>query len=363
MSKPLLSACPLMGAAVLFVGAAWLWNVRQSEAAVPRQLLERTYQADNQLEYAALSDVSTIYGTSSMKSQARLVRAPEKMTITYLSGSMAGSQSGYNERWFWRRDKNSARPFAEVSERPAAMAKRRYLLLVKNYRATAGGAEAVNGRSAHIIELHPARTIDGAQGPYKRLWIDDETGLTLRTDAFNYELRPVMSSVLSHIDFSPKVSAETFMPPGEMQHMAQRTGWIAQDTGDDAAAAEKESGLTTPRCGWLPDGFELDGYGIHHCPAERAIPIVAALARYTDGLNTLTVFALTPQKNAAALLAQESAPKSCDFGPGTMVTQSRAGTKLVAVADLPPVTLTRVLEHTQLSASQEVTSRDATSAH
>lgn len=340
-----------MGATILLAGSALLWNIRQDQAAQPRRLLESTFDADNQLKYAAVSEISAFYGQGSMKSEARLVRAPGRMAITYISGSMAGSQTGYNERWFWRRDKQTAQPFAEVNERPADMAKRRYALLLRNYHVLDGGAETINGRPAHIVELHPVNDIDGAEGPCKRLWIDDATGLTLRTDAFNYECRPVMRSILSKLDFSPQITDVTFMPPGEMQHKAKLVGWVARDTGCDPAAAEKAGGLIPPRCLWLPAGFELDGYGVHHCPAQQSMPIVAALARYTDGLNTLTVFALTRQKNAAALIAAPAAPQSCDFGPGTMVTQARDGVKLVAVADLPPVTLTRVLEHTKLSES------------
>jgi negative regulator of sigma E activity len=160
-----------------------------------------------------------------------------------------------------------------------------------------------------------------------------------------------MRSVLSHLNLKPQVSDTTFMPPAEMLHMAKSQGWTARDIGTDAVAAQKDSGLAPPRAGWLPDGFELDGYGVHHCPPQREMPIVAALARYTDGINTLTVFAMTPEKNAPQLMTKDS-PRSCDFGPGTMVSQARGAVKLVAVGDLPPVTLNRVLEHTELAALQ-----------
>lgn len=350
MSKEFSRALPLVGAAALLGGAAWIWTVRSSEAARPRQLLERTYRVDNELQYQAMSEVSALYGQGKMNSKARLVRAPAKMVLTYLSGDMAGVQSGYNERWFWRRDKNNSQPFAEVTQRPSDMAARRYALLVKNYRVLDAGQETINGRASDVIELHPAHAIDGAQGPYKRLWIDRETGLTLRTDAFNYESRPVMRTVLTELNLNPQINDSTFMPPAAMLQLAKQQGWTARDVGTDAAAAQKAGGLAPPRATWLPAGFELDGYGVHHCPAEQKVPITASLARYTDGLNTLTVFALLPQKNAPSLIASAT-PQACDFGPGTMVSQNLKGIKLVAVGDLPPVTLQRVLDKTEMSAT------------
>lgn len=348
MSTPIFRVCPVIGAAALLVGAGWLWNVRQNEAAGPRQLLERTYQADNELQYEALSEVSAYYGTGSMKSSARLVRAPAKMAISYIAGDMAGTQSGYNERWFWRSDKSSDHPYAEVTRRPADTAAQRFSLLLKNYRVLSAGTETINQRAAHVIELHPLNHIDGAQGPYKRLWIDDETGLTLRTDTFNYERRPVMRSVLSEVNFEPQISESTFMPPGKMQKLAARDGWVARDTGMDASAARKSGGIAPPQATWLPPGFELDGYGVHHCPASQENPIIATLSRYTDGLNSLTVFALAPRHNPATVLTTGAAAKACDYGPGTMVSKSHNGIKLVAVGDLPPATLTRVLDKTQI---------------
>ncbi|HEX8550982.1 MAG TPA: MucB/RseB C-terminal domain-containing protein [Abditibacteriaceae bacterium] len=344
-------ALPLGAAAFLLGASAWVWKERQSEAARPRELLERTYHADNEMQYAAISKVTALYGTQPMNSTARVVRAPRKLSITYIDGDMSGLQSGYNERWFWRRDGKDAQAFAEVTQRPQDMAARRYSLLTNNYRALDGGQEVLDGRPVGVLELRPQKTFDGAVGPYKRLWVDEETGLTMRTDSFNYEGRLVMRTILSNLDLKPEVRSTTFMPPEALNALADKTGWIARDTGTDAQAAHTASGLEPPRAMWLPTGFELDGYGVHQCPSERVQPITAALSRYTDGLNTLTIFVMNPlpgTPSEKSMGKKTDGPKSCDFGPGTMAMSSRAGKKLIAVGDLPPATLSRVLEKTSL---------------
>jgi negative regulator of sigma E activity len=102
---------------------------------------------------------------------------------------------------------------------------------------------------------------------------------------------------------------------------------------------------------WLPTGFELDGYGVHQCPSERSQPITAALSRYTDGLNTLTIFVmnpLPPTSDSKLVVEKADGPQSCDFGPGTMAMRSHEGKKLIAVGDLPLATLSRVLDKTSL---------------
>jgi negative regulator of sigma E activity len=86
----------------------------------------------------------------------------------------------------------------------------------------------------------------------------------------------------------------------------------------------------------LPAGFELDGYGLHKAVQGSSKQIV--LSRYSDGLNTLTVFAMP----GSASLKTDSWG-SCDFGPGTLASRLTGGGRLVAISDLPDATLQRVL--------------------
>jgi outer membrane lipoprotein-sorting protein len=362
----------LFAATAAVLGASfWLWNTRRegatpavSDAKLATSLVNRTYQADNNMQYSATTKVTAMYGDDMMVSEARVVRAPHKMAITYISGDKAGLQSGYNDRWFWRRGSGGNMvAYAEVPQRPSEMAARRFKLMMENYRGYFLGDEELGGHAAHVVELRPIHSIDGAQGPVKRMWIDSKSGLTLRSDNYNCRKELVMRSVLSDINLQPQISQATFTPTENMRKAADSNGWIALEVGANASKVIEQTGISPPKADWIPAGFELDGHGVHTCPPERAEPVLAALTRYTDGLNTLTIFAMrvldvTSEASTTGGKAQDkkaSEKKSCDFGPGTMVMRNKGSVRLLAVADLPPVTLERVLDATK----SEVVSRPA----
>lgn len=339
---------PLAALAVL-VAALTIYSMRRANARFAGEMLTRTYQADNGLTYKATSSVTATYGKHKMKSEAKIVRAPNKLSITYISGDQAGLQSGYNERWFWRRDKPGApiKAYAEVKLKPADMAAKRFDLMMRNYRAFLIGKDQVNGRPTEIVEVRPRNYVDGARGPFKRFWIDHDSGLTLRTDAFNYQKQLVMSTVLSAVELNPNIEPDTFASTASMLQVASRGGWTAEEMGEDTADVERETGIRISNPGYLPPGFAFDGVGVHTCTgfgeSERA-----ALSRYSDGVNALTIFALAGTKATKAQI-KDATRGSCDFGPGTMVMADKGELHTVAVGDLPPVTLRRVLDSTTVA--------------
>jgi negative regulator of sigma E activity len=231
------------------------------------------------------------------------------------------------------------------------MGERRFALMLENYRANWYGQRQLAGRTADIVDISPFNAIDGAHGPAKRLWIDSETGLTLRVETYNYQLQQVMSSTLSDLNLSPRISAVTFPAVPDTPDVAKTDPWMAQDLGNDSASVVRLTHLQPPRARELPPGFHIESVGVHRC-AEAANAPTAALTRYTDGLNTLTIFALKPTTETQNIAAsaeskqpgqEDSGVQTCDFGPGTMVMSNRDGQRLIAVGDLPPQTLYRVL--------------------
>jgi negative regulator of sigma E activity len=354
---------PLVAALVL-TAALSLWIARRNRPEVPQDeqaqqvhsLLQSTVKADNTLTYSAISTVTAMYGDHTMKARARLVRAPRKLSITYLDGDSKGLHSGYNEKWFWRQDSDNSplRAYAEVEYRPYEMAEKRFVLTTKNYRGRILGSETVNGRLAQIVELQRHQLIDNAPGPMKRLWIDRDSGLTLRVDSFNYQARRVMTSELSNINLRPNVK-DAFVPPARMQTAAAVTPWMASEMGSQIQKVVQITRIYPPQPDYVPPGFEFDSVGVHRCNDTNA-KFVAALTRYSDGINVLTVFAMRPDVKlpGATGNAKDSSAKgnskrqSCDFGMGTMAMRELPEGRLVAVADLPPQTINRVLDSTRI---------------
>jgi negative regulator of sigma E activity len=321
-----------------------------------RALLERTHQADVQTPYSALYQARAMYGDRAMKSTAHVVRAPRKLAITYLDGDSKGLKSGFNEHWFWRQDSQASplEAYAEVALRPDEMTQQRFERLLKNYRASALAPQEVEQRKTDVVELSPLYPVEGATGPRKRLWIDEQTGLTLRTQTFNHQGRLVMTTELKQLDTTPQITATTFVPPADMVKAAQARPWMAAEMGSKREEVARATGLEPPQPKYVPAGFEFDNVGIHRC-SDMGTPIVAAHSRYSDGLNALTVFAFkikdgsplaTKKTESKATDEGAKSQETCTFGPATMAMRDIPGGRLVAVADLPTGVLIRVLDST-----------------
>ena len=344
----------LVPSLLILAAALALWNSRrarfehrQVERAneVP-MLLQSTRKADMQLTYSALSTVEGMVGTRPMNATARLVKAPRKLSVTYLSGDARGVQSGFNERWFWRQTGHEPmEAYASVEYRPDEMASKRFKLLMHNYRGELLRSESVDGRDSDVVELRPIKVLEGATGPFKRLWIDRQTALTLRVDAFNYKSQPTMRTVLSKVDFTPQIEASTFVPPAKMFALAAVKPWRAEELGDHRAKAAQQARVLPPQPRFLPPGFAFDSVGVHRCDIPGS-PSLAALSRYTDGMNVMTIFAMKRAPGAAQSNGKQG--QSCDFGPGAMAMREMPQGTLIAVADLPPAILRRVLESTEV---------------
>ena len=344
---------------IVLVAAFGVWQAKTRSVVHPPprpdkpqsnalQLLAKSRRADSDLAYQATVTVTANYGGHTMKSVAKLFRAPRKLSIHYIEGDGKGMQSGFNERWFWRQEgaTSPVQAYAEVAYRPDEMAAQRFEQLKKNYRATSMGTDTIDGRKTRVIELvalhsQGASTRAEEKRPARRLWIDEKSGLTLRQDTFNYRGEPIMKSVLSKVVLNPKFAPDVFMPPATMVKAAHKNSWMAEEMGDKAKQVAQQAGVEPPQPTFLPAGYSYDNVGLHRCsPTGKEM---AALSRYGDGLNVLTVFALAPKQDSA-----KSGAQVCDFGHGTMAMRSTPQGALVAVGDLPPAVLQRVLASTKV---------------
>lgn len=309
-------------------------------------LLYQALWADNHYTYMARTSTMAVYGNEKINTVASMIHAPQGYAITYLSGDPRGLTSGFNRRWSWRKASASAplTAYATMQRNATDMVAARFARMLQNYSAMWSGQDKVGNRLADVVWISPFNATAGAHGPAKCLWIDAATKLTLRVKTFNYQMNPVMESTLSNINLHPALTAATFPIEPEMKQVVKGTPWMAQDMGDDGAAVKKlTGGLAPPVPKELPPGFVRESVGVHRISADGS-PQFAAVARYTDGLNTLTMFALKAAPGAKGETgATNKMVQSCDFGPGTIVIHDTAQERLVAVSDLPIQTLYRVL--------------------
>jgi outer membrane lipoprotein-sorting protein len=356
-------------ALIVFVASLWVYKERREhhqEKAIAKQqiktqravaMLFRAFHTDNYLTYSALSTTTAHMGNQEMKSVARIVHAPQKLSIQYESGALAGVSMGYNQHWTWRKTVSQPMiPYAELERPNEEMAAQRFALMLENYKARWEGNETQNGREVEIVRLMPLYPAEGASGPARKLWIDAKTGLTLRQQSFNFMMMKVMESVLSDVNYEPEIKAGTFVTPETLSVAAKTKPWMAHETLNDRERVAKLAKLYPPEVKKLPTGFEFDGVGAHRCQSCDGA-CYAALSRYTDGLNTLTVFALRPDCSSVDGVSSDvkSSPsksanvaQSCEFGTGTLAMRDVPEGHLIAVSDLPAATLKSVLASTTL---------------
>ena len=305
-------------------------------------LLCKALLADSHLTYTATSQTTARYGSKTMTSTAKVSHAPHQLAVNYLKGSNQGLNAGFSERWFWRQSGSQAvTPYAALQSETSELATRRFAALLENYRAEWKGHGTVAGRPVDVVELWPFETVDGSSGPGKRLSLDRGSQLVLRVETFNHRRESVMVTEFSRVTINPPIAANTFKTPGLILASAQHQPWTAQEMGSDQQAVARKTGLLPPRLAQrdLPPGFAMESVGTHHCAVSS---VDAALTRFSDGLNTLTVFSMRDDaKNPAKEL-------SCDFGPGAVVSRGTHGLRVIAVGDLPPATLRRMVEKAQV---------------
>ncbi len=349
---------------VMLVAALLVWNDRtararqthlQQEMAAQQErsqhavaLLSRAFEAENGMTYAARAHTMTAYGDQKIKNVAWMVQAPDHLYVKYLDGHYKGMQFGYSQRWFYRQCNQTGRKmaYAEVEKMPTRSAAHRFALLLQNYRAQWVKSDKLQGRAVEVVQLLPIHPVEGARGPAQRIWIDAENGLPMRTECFDYKLRPTLDTSLSDIDLSPRITSATFKAPAQILDMTKTTPWMTRDLGGDKAKVETITGLVAPLATYLPPGFVFEHVGVYllegltkQFVAPPQLTDYAALTRYTDGLNALTIFALRQAD-------KKGDNEDYNFGPGTLVMRDVPDGVIVAVADLPPPVLRKVLAST-----------------
>lgn len=308
-------------------------------------LLGRALQANNQVPFSAHVDTVVFMGTRGLQSEARLMSAPNHLSITYLSGPVKGQKSGVSDRFFWRQSASGQLiPYAEINTGFDQIAQRRFGLMRANYQAYLQAPGEIGGRPVQVVEVRPTRPSRSMSGPARRIFIDDATGLTLRTETFNSRLQPVSHSTFSNIDLQPKLDSTDFLQTTEIASAANQSFWKGEELGEDARQIEQQTGLAPPQSDALPHGWERDGFGIHRCATAGQELCTAAFTRYTDGLNVMTLFAMKNPDNTAGAHASNSAPYNCSFGPGALVSRPDGAGTLLAIGDLPPEVLRHVLD-------------------
>lgn len=143
--------------------------------------------------------------------------------------------------------------------------------MLRNYCAQQVGTATIAGRATMVVEIKAK-----AGGMVARkIWLDTQTGVALRTEHYNWAGQPVYESEFNEITYAPAYTPDEddFRAPAAAPEEGSR---VMADT--EAAAY--------PKPAYLPAGYTQDGK-IRAMQTRRG---TAAHIRYSDGLRSLSVF-------------------------------------------------------------------------
>jgi outer membrane lipoprotein-sorting protein len=297
-----------------------------------KKLLKAATQAPETQEYIAQATTFATYGNRLLHSEAEVYNARGgKYRIEYKIGSLSGVIVGRSEPdMTWRYDPLHRRLITEKLAVSQADPNHYDLnMLLKNCRAKVKMHTTVAGRPATEIVLEPK-----AGGGSRTLWIDPETGVILRSEERNVENDLVAATTFHSITYGKTASPEQFLP---IPPTGKPIKWIAENDfareAGDPRQISRTIGVPLMEPKYIPTGYQKEGYYLYNCPGCAS---KAAITRYVDGLNSLTVV----QSSSSCEHHMESQP--LDFGLGKAVSAKHGDSIFWVLGELPRSELEKV---------------------
>jgi len=334
-SNPLLTFAVGMAAGAIFVFQ--LLPAENDRAII---LLEKALRAPRESVYRGTS-VTYCYLPKPLETRADVWhKGLYRERIGYLTGPLKGYTIGCDGTHNWQSDANAKTVKVTGKRASEEQTEQRFDLLVRNYRVTLDGAATLAGRPASILTVKPRNL----GNPWRRLWIDQKTFVALRTDDYLPNDRLKTRTVLETIDYSPMNDDLLFSVPassaGDLPSVP-----MAATRAMSAELIKEIYNLDSPRPAYLPPGYELERYYLYRCECGDK----AVLARFVDGLNTLSIFAVPAQSiSGRPADGSESVDESCctieEQRPAVEVQIGGRGYRLVVLGDIADSEIKRVAE-------------------
>lgn len=242
--------------------------------ATPADLVRNAYSAEKNAVYTGTLSNTVYIGGKAERSSVTIYRLRAKSRMEYSSGPMLGSVVIDNGSSVCRLDKSSQTVHVAVPPPSPDNVK----LLLSNYNAVSLGTESLAGRKANVIRLEP-RT---SGNPKAKLWIDTVSGVVLQNERYLHNGKLATRSVFTSIKFTSTLPSSLFSLPKHWKTVRTDT-----DTSSvTASRLRSEVGFDPLKPSYLPRGYAFDGHFKRYTGSGKP----AAVLKYTDGLNSITVF-------------------------------------------------------------------------
>lgn len=175
-----------------------------------------------------------------------------------------------------------------------------------NYELTLQGTDRIADRSTTVLELSPR---DHDRYGY-RLWLDEETGLLLRSELIDMAGARLEIFQFAHVTIDAPIAISALEP----EH---RDGAVTSHLTLAPSQQTRTPGKSRWHAAWVPSGFAMAAWDLRRTPATRA-PVNTLM--YSDGLAAFTVFIEDmPESGAATFVSRNGATVAVTHmtsGPG-----------------------------------------------
>lgn len=201
--------------------------------------------------------------------------------------------------------------------------------ILRRYAVSVLGREAVIGRDTAVLALAP-----GAGGSNRRLWVDQATGVILRTEERDAGGEIVYVSYFSRISYSLNLPPAlfTFRRPAGAKVLSFHVSGDRVMTPDEL---RRQAGAPIA----VPARL-LNRYVFRDGRIARHGALVAAAATYTDGISVVTVFQTPTSRMAFPNVGKEAGPgRFLDLGYFRMLLWQAGPTNFAVLGNVPQAVL------------------------
>lgn len=225
-----------------------------------------------------------------------------------------------------------------VVRRPVRRGERTDVLRAEQLRQAEGSYQvrgapvegSIAGRPSFLVEFTPRQP---GTRPLRRVWVDADTGLVLRTEIYNSENRLSWLSAFEQIDYRSSARPGDFQPPPGIPEVEA----AEEEHCLSPREAEEASGLAVRLPRYLPAGFAQTCIQVrrHHDYGE--VQVV-----FSDGLSLLSLFESTHFREPGGGSGEPETPVGVgqlpgrwyDLGLVTALAWGRPGTYFALLGEL-----------------------------
>jgi outer membrane lipoprotein-sorting protein len=253
-------------------------NGSENRGPDPRRLLRRMIEAETK---RAISGREVTFIAGGLQSEQLIKRDPKRgLRMEYVNPPGTVFVDNFKRSWLLSpREKRLEERKSRLGAASRKAGEVLRLIERRQLRAEWVGQDVVAGRDADIVQVSPA---EDTPAPYRRFWIDRETGLKLRVETRGPQGRIHSSSYFLSVNFRPKLTKNDFAPL-----KAPRDAFIVRENNElfsSLGEAQKRVQFSLREPKYLPTRFALREVLARDFRGAKVV-----VQRYTNGLNALSL--------------------------------------------------------------------------